>query len=53
MPPWIKASGDELARTNFDVELTGGIFGGSAQESVDGKVGAFLDYTGAYMDENP
>lgn len=48
-----KASGEELARTNFDGELMGGIFGGSADEAVDGTVKAFLDYMGEYMDESP
>ena len=46
-----KASGDELARTNFDGELMGGIFGGEADETVDGVVKAFLDYMEAYMNE--
>jgi hypothetical protein len=46
-----KASGEELARTNFDGELMGGIFGGSAEEAVDGTVKAFLDYMGEYMGE--
>lgn len=44
-----KATGEELARTNFDGELMGGIFGGSAEEAVDGTVKAFLDYMGEYM----
>lgn len=48
-----KASGEELARTNFDGELMGGIFGGSAEEAVDGTVKAFLDYMGEFMDESP
>lgn len=48
-----KASGEELARTNFDGELMGGIFGGSADEAVDGTVKAFLDYMSEYMDESP
>lgn len=48
-----KASGEELARTNFDGELMGGILGGSAEEAVDGTVKAFLDYMGEYMNESP
>ena len=46
-----KATGEELARTNFDGELMGGIFGGSAEEAVDGTVKAFLDYMAEYMGE--
>ena len=48
-----KATGEELARTNFDGELMGGIFGGSVDEAVDGTVKAFLDYMSEYMDESP
>lgn len=44
-----KASGEELAQTTFDGELMGGIFGGSANEAVDGTVQAFLDYMAEYM----
>lgn len=48
-----KSTGEELARTNFDGELMGGIFGGSADEVVDGTVKAFLDYMSEYMAEAP
>ena len=45
-----KATGEELAVTNFDGELSGGIFGGNSDEAVDGAVKAFLDYMDHYMD---
>ena len=46
-----KETGEEVARTNFDGELSGGLFGGDADETVDGVVKAFLDYMKQYMAE--
>lgn len=45
-----KESGKSLATTTFDGELTGGVFGGSADEAVEGVVKAFLDFMDAYME---
>ena len=44
-----KESGKEVARTNFDGELAMGLFGGDADEAVDGVVDAFIDYMQQYM----
>ncbi len=44
-----KATGEEVARTNFDGELMGGMFGGEADSVIDGVVKAFLDYMTEYM----
>jgi hypothetical protein len=44
-----KATGEELARTNFDGELAMGLFGGDVDEAVDGVVNAFIDYMQEYM----
>ena len=46
-----KSSGEEIARTNFDGELMGGIFGGEADDTVDGVVEAFIDYMQEYMSQ--
>jgi hypothetical protein len=44
-----KVTGEELSRTNFDGELAMGLFGGDADEAVDGVVEAFIDYMQEYM----
>lgn len=44
-----KETGEELSRTNFDGELAMGLFGGDADEAVDGVVEAFIDYMQEYM----
>ena len=44
-----KETGEELSRTNFDGELAMGLFGGDADEAVDGVVNAFIDYMQQYM----
>ena len=44
-----KETGEELSRTNFDGELAMGLFGGDADEAVDGVVKAFIDYMQQYM----
>ena len=44
-----KETGEELSRTNFDGELAMGLFGGDADEAVDGVVEAFIDYMQQYM----
>lgn len=44
-----KATGEEISRTNFDGELAMGLFGGDADEAVDGVVNAFIDYMRQYM----
>ena len=44
-----KATGEEVSRTNFDGELAMGLFGGDADEAVDGVVDAFIDYMREYM----
>lgn len=44
-----KETGEELSRTNFDGELGMGLFGGDADEAVDGVVEAFIDYMQEYM----
>ena len=44
-----KETGEELSRTNFDGELAMGLFGGDADEAVDGVVDAFIDYMQQYM----
>lgn len=44
-----KETGEELSRTNFDGELAMGLFGGDADEAVDGVVEAFIDYMREYM----
>lgn len=44
-----KETGEELSRTNFDGELAMGLFGGDADEAVDGVVEAFIDYMKQYM----
>jgi len=44
-----KETGEELGRTNFDGELAMGLFGGDADEAVDGVVEAFIDYMQQYM----
>lgn len=47
-----KATGEEIARTNFDGELMGGLFGGEADDTVDGVVKAFIDYMQEYMSQS-
>ena len=44
-----KETGEQLSRTNFDGELAMGLFGGDADEAVDGVVEAFIDYMQQYM----
>ena len=44
-----KETGEELGRTNFDGELAMSLFGGDADEAVDGVVDAFIDYMKQYM----
>ena len=44
-----KETGEELGRTNFDGELAMGLFGGDADETVDGVVNAFINYVRQYM----
>ena len=44
-----KETGEQLSRTNFDGELAMGLFGGDADEAVDGVVDAFIDYMRQYM----
>ena len=46
-----KETGEELSRTNFDGELAMGLFGGDADEAVDGVVEAFIDYMKQYMSQ--
>jgi len=44
-----KETGEEISRTNFDGELAMGLFGGDADEAVDGVVEAFVEYMRQYM----
>jgi hypothetical protein len=44
-----KETGEEVSRTNFDGELAMGLFGGDADEAVDGVVNSFIDYMRQYM----
>ena len=46
-----KATGAEVLKTNFDGELTMGIFGGSPEEAVDAVVDAFIDYFDEYFEK--
>jgi len=44
-----KETGEELSRTNFDGTLVMGVFGGDADESVDGVIDSFMNYMKKYM----
>lgn len=44
-----KATNERILKLNFDGELSMGIFGGSADEAVQGVVKAYLDYFDDYL----
>ena len=44
-----KETGEELSRTNFDGTLVMGVFGGDADEAVDGVIDSFMNYMKKYM----
>jgi len=44
-----KETGEELSRTNFDGTLLMGVFGGDADEAVDGVIDSFINYMKKYM----
>ena len=46
-----KATGEEIIRTNFDGELSMGLFGGSPEEAVDAVVKAFISYFDDYFEK--
>ena len=46
-----KATGEEVIRTNFDGELSMGLFGGSPEEAVDAVVKAFITYFDEYFEK--
>ncbi len=46
-----KATGEEIIRTNFDGELSMGLFGGSPEEAVDAVVKAFIIYFDEYFEK--
>jgi hypothetical protein len=46
-----KVTGDEILKTNFDGELSAGVFGGSFQETVDAVVRAYIDYFDDYFEK--
>lgn len=46
-----KATGEEIIRTNFDGELSMGLFGGSPEEAVDAVVKAFITYFDDYFEK--
>ena len=45
-----KQTGEVILKTNFDGELSMGVFGGSADEAVQGVVTAYLDYFDDYFE---
>lgn len=47
-----KNTGEEVLKLNFDGELSMSLFGGSADEAVQGVVEAYLDYFDDYFAEN-
>jgi len=46
-----KATGEEVLTTNFDGELSAGVFGGSADEAVSAVVDSFIDYFDDFFEE--
>ncbi|MDA9982397.1 DUF4410 domain-containing protein [Gammaproteobacteria bacterium] len=49
-----KETGETVQKINFDGELSGGIFGGTVDEAVQGVVSAYLDFFDDYFDtQNP
>lgn len=46
-----KVTGEEILRTDFDGELSMGLFGGSTDEAVDAVVDAFIKYFDEYFEK--
>lgn len=46
-----KETGERVLKTNFDSELSAGIFGGSFQETIDAVVRAYIDYFDDYFEK--